>query len=154
MRVLQDDASTTVVVPYEEANSPGECFPTAAEAPASTFQSAQVSTQICIQPLYGIGLLLPLGNNMSTTVWPHQFLVHSQSVRTIAIGLWQSLHKLLHRYPTSFLHHITTDYQTSFSSYRHHYICLPLFLPMYVNSSSTSTVSVGVWSSTRSGRVS
>ena len=158
MRVLQDDTFALVVMPHEEAHGPSESLPTAAETSAFTLQSTQVSTQVRVQTLYRECLLLLLRNNVRATIRPQHFSVHSQSIRTIATGLWQPLYKLLHRYPATLLHHTTTHYQSSVTSYRHHYVhhnvCLPLFLPTYVNNSSISTVSVGVWPSTRSGRVS
>lgn len=154
MRVLQDDASAAVVVPYEEANGSGESFPAPGEASGASLQSAQVSTQVCIQALYRECLLLLLRNNMTAALRPQQLLIHCQSIRAVAKCKGKFLYELLHRYPTSFLHHAATYNQSSISRYRHHDVGLLLFLPTYVNSSSTSTVSVGVWSSTFSGRVS
>lgn len=58
MRVIQDDTFAAVVVPDEEANSSGKSLPTPAEASGPTLEPAEVSTQVRVQALYRVGLLL------------------------------------------------------------------------------------------------
>jgi hypothetical protein len=149
----QSYALATVVVPNEQADSSPQGDDALGKAPGPACQPLEVMAQVGVQALDGVRLLLPFGDDMTCTFRPQQVRVDCGLISTVVTSRRQRIDHPLHPFPTQLLQYLGSHDQPRLPGYSGHYVDALVFLPTWVNSSSISTVSVGVVSVTCSGRV-